>query len=87
VRREPVKALNGGIDGLAYYRKILSKAAGYLKESGWIFFELGFGQSEAVAEIAGRSGFRNITVVKDFAGIDRVLKAEKQAVQSSHLQG
>jgi release factor glutamine methyltransferase len=84
---EPVKALNGGADGLDYYRKILSKAAGYLKESGWIFFELGFGQSEAVAEIAGRSGFRNITVVKDFAGIDRVLKAEKQAVQSSHLQG
>ena len=74
---EPVKALNGGTDGLDFYREILSKAAGYLKESGWIFFELGFGQSEAVAEIAGRSGFRNITVVKDFAGIDRLLKAEK----------
>lgn len=87
VRREPVKALNGGADGLDYYRKILSKAAGYMHEGGWIFFELGFGQSEAVAEIAGRSGFRNITIIKDFAGIDRVLKAEKQAVQSSHLQG
>ncbi|RPI36873.1 MAG: peptide chain release factor N(5)-glutamine methyltransferase [Nitrospiraceae bacterium] len=77
VRREPVKALNGGTDGLDYYREILSTAAGYLKESGWIFFELGFGQSEAVAEIAGRAGFKNIMVVKDFAGIDRVLKAEK----------
>jgi len=77
VRREPAKALNGGRDGLDFYRKILSKAAGYLKEAGWIFFELGFGQSEAVAEIAGRSGFKNITVIKDFAGIDRVLKAEK----------
>ncbi|MDH4232229.1 MAG: peptide chain release factor N(5)-glutamine methyltransferase [Nitrospirota bacterium] len=77
VRREPAKALNGGKDGLDFYRKILSKAGSYLKESGWIFFELGFGQSEAVSAIAGRAGFRNITVVKDFAGIDRVLKAEK----------
>jgi release factor glutamine methyltransferase len=83
---EPVKALNGGADGLDYYRKILSKAAGYLKESGWIFFEIGFGQSEAAAEIAGRSGFKNVTVVKDFAGIDRVLKAEKNS-SIAHLKG
>ena len=74
---EPLRALDGGEDGLDFYRKIFSKAAGYLKACGWIFFELGFGQSEGVAEIAGGAGFKNIEMIKDFAGIDRVLKAGK----------
>ncbi len=73
---EPIMALNGGEDGLDFYRQILSKAAGYLKDNGCIVLELGFGQSEAVAEIAGNSGFKNISVKKDFAGIDRILKVE-----------
>jgi release factor glutamine methyltransferase len=75
---EPLRALDGGEDGLDFYRKILAKASGYLKEKGWIFFELGFGQSEAVAEIAAHAGFRNIELIKDFAGINRVLKAVKE---------
>ena len=74
---EPVRALSGGEDGLDFYRKILSKASGYLKEDGCIIFELGFGQAEAVADIAKRSGFKQISVTKDFAEIDRVLKAGK----------
>ena len=74
---EPLRALDGGEDGLDFYRKILSKAAGYLNEGGWIFFELGFGQSEAVAEIAAHAGFNNIELIKDFSGIDRVLQAER----------
>ena len=74
---EPLRALDGGEDGLDFYRKIFSKAIGYLKEGGWIFFELGFGQSVAVAEIAGRAGLKNIELIKDLAGIDRVLKAGK----------
>jgi release factor glutamine methyltransferase len=74
---EPLRALDGGEDGLDFYGEILSRAAGYLKEGGWIFFELGFGQSEAVAEIAVRSGFKNIELIREFAGIDRVLKAKK----------
>ena len=74
---EPLRALDGGEDGLDFYRETLSKASGYLKEGGWIFFELGFGQSEAVTEIARNSGFNNISIKKDFAGIERMLKAEK----------
>ncbi|PKL51870.1 MAG: peptide chain release factor N(5)-glutamine methyltransferase [Nitrospira bacterium HGW-Nitrospira-1] len=73
---EPVEALNGGKDGLDFYRKILSKGRGYLKEHGCILLELGFGQSEDVREIARGSGFKNISVKKDFAGIDRILEAE-----------
>jgi len=75
---EPVLALSGGADGLDFYRRILSEAPGYLKEnSGSILFELGFGQAEAVSEIARKAGFKNLSVTKDYAGIDRVLKAEK----------
>lgn len=72
---EPVMALDGGEDGLDFYRQILSGAAGHLQDNGLIFLELGFGQAEAVAEIAGNSGFKNISLKKDFAGINRILKA------------
>jgi release factor glutamine methyltransferase len=75
---EPVSALDGGEDGLDFYREILSKASGYLKVDGSILFELGFDQAEAVADIAKQAGFGHISVRKDFAGIDRVLKARKQ---------
>ena len=75
---EPVEALDGGEDGLVFYREILSEATVYLKEHGSILFELGFGQSEVVKEIAEGSGFKCISISKDFAGIDRVLKARKQ---------
>jgi len=74
---EPLRALDGGEDGVDFYRKILSKGGVFLKEGGWIFFELGFGQSEAVAKIAAHAGFKNVELIKDFAGIDRVLKAGK----------
>jgi release factor glutamine methyltransferase len=74
---EPVRALSGGEDGLDFYRKILLKASGYLKENGSIFLELGFGQAEAIKEIADRSGLKKLTILKDFAGIDRILKAQK----------
>jgi release factor glutamine methyltransferase len=74
---EPVNALDGGPDGLDFYREIFLQAPGYLNEKGSILVELGFGQSKEVHEIAANNGLQNITVVKDFAGIDRILKAEK----------
>ena len=74
---EPDRALNGGEDGLDFYRKILSRAAGYLKERCYLLFELGVGQAEAVAEFAVNSGFNNVSIKKDFAGIERILKAER----------
>ena len=74
---EPAEALDGGPDGLDFYRKILSKSPLYLKKNGFVVLELGFRQSEAVADIAKEARFEHISVTKDFAGIDRVLKAEK----------
>ncbi len=73
---EPLEALDGGIDGLDYYRKILAGAGKFLNKERAIMLELGFGQAQDVAEIAIKNGFRNISIKKDFAGIDRILKAE-----------
>ena len=74
---EPVNALDGGPDGLDFYREIFSQAPEYLTEKGSVLVELGFSQSEAVKEMARNNGFKNISILKDFAGIDRVLKGGK----------
>jgi len=70
---EPLEALNGGKDGLNFYRKIIENAGKYLLNSGLIFLEIGQGQAKAVQDIALISGFNVIEVVKDIAGIDRVM--------------
>ena len=69
---EPVEALDGGIDGLDYYRMIISGARGYLKGNGYLILELGAGQSDAVRKMAEDEGFKNISLVKDYAGIERI---------------
>ncbi len=70
---EPHLALDGGDDGLDYYRKITSKAGDFLKEHGWLLFEIGYNQEKDVSEILNINGFRNIVVLKDLAGLDRVV--------------
>jgi release factor glutamine methyltransferase len=74
---EPVEALDGGEDGMDFYRAILLSAGEYLKAGGLIFFELGYGQAEEVLKFAKRQGFKDISVITDYAGIKRILKAEK----------
>jgi release factor glutamine methyltransferase len=71
---EPVAALDGGEDGLDYYRKIISGACDYLMENGFLMLEIGIGQSEPIREIAEYEGFDKIQVLKDYAGIDRIVK-------------
>jgi release factor glutamine methyltransferase len=81
---EPRNALDGGGDGLRYYRTILSEAPKYLTppcpplpRGGWgggvIFLEIGEGQAEEVLVIAMQNGFCNISVIKDYAGIERIV--------------
>ena len=70
---EPRNALDGGEDGLSYYRTILSEARRYLMLSGVIFLEIGEGQAEEVSGIAMQNGFCNISVIKDYAGIERIV--------------
>jgi release factor glutamine methyltransferase len=75
---EPMEALDGGEDGIDYYRLIIPGAAEYLKEEGCLICELGIGQSEAVSRIALVAGFKKISLREDYAGIKRILVAEKE---------
>ncbi len=70
---EPVMALDGGTDGLAFYRRIAGDAGAYLNGGGMLFFEIGCEQAADVCKIMEAAGFREVEVVKDFAGLDRVV--------------
>jgi release factor glutamine methyltransferase len=71
---EPPEALDGGEDGLEFYRKILSCSADHLADDGFMVVELGQGEAGEVAKIAEETGLRPVSVVRDFAGIERVLR-------------
>lgn len=70
---EPMAALDGMEDGLFFYRKIVAESKQYLTKEGMLFFEIGHDQAEAVSALMEEAGFKEITVVKDFAGLDRVV--------------
>jgi release factor glutamine methyltransferase len=73
---EPISALNGGPDGLDYYRRILEKAGNYLKEGGYLLLEIGADQSKDVIKIINdRLKLKNILIKKDMSGLDRVVIA------------
>ncbi|MGN0320148.1 MAG: peptide chain release factor N(5)-glutamine methyltransferase [Lachnospira sp.] len=74
---DPILALDGSEDGLKYYRNISSEAGMYLEPDGWLCFEIGAEQALDVSDIMEREGFRNITVIKDLAGLDRVVMGRK----------
>lgn len=70
---EPVLALDGGEDGLDFYRKIIAEAPGHLNSGGWVLFEIGYNQGEAVSGFMRQAGFKDVEVKKDYAGLDRVV--------------
>lgn len=70
---DPYIALDGGEDGLDFYRRIIGGAQDYLKRGGQILMEIGSGQAKAVRELLYEAGFKEIDVCKDFAGLDRVV--------------
>ena len=70
---EPRLALDGMSDGLYYYRSIVSQCRDYLKEDGALLFEIGAGQGAAVSELLKEAGFVSVQVIKDLAGLDRVV--------------
>lgn len=72
VRAEPVAALDGGEDGLKFYRKILSFSK-FLKPGGRMLLEIGYDQADAVTSLAKEAGFSEIRVIKDLGGNDRVV--------------
>ena len=76
---EPVIALDGGEDGLEFYRRILTPASFYLREGGWLLLEVGQGQGEKVAEQIERNGtFLKPQILPDLSGIERVVKVQRK---------
>lgn len=72
---EPELALFAEGDGTGFYKKIIENSGKYLKTNGFVIFELGINQSEIVKSYFEKCGFKNITIEKDFAGIDRIIFA------------
>ena len=70
---DPYIALDGGEDGLDFYRRIIGGAQDYLKRGGQILMEIGSRQAQAVSELLREAGFKEIDVCRDFAGLDRVV--------------
>ena len=70
---EPMNALDGYEDGLFFYRKIVEEVPGYLKKGGRLYFEIGHDQGAEVSALLTEAGFNQVRVIKDYAGLDRVV--------------
>ncbi len=74
---EPSEALFAENDGLYFYYEICQKAFNYLADFGYLLFEIGYKQGKNVSEIMKNFGFKNIDVIQDLAGLDRVVIGQK----------
>ena len=72
---DPMSALDGGKDGLDFYRIIAEQGAKVLKPGGRIYLEIGYDQGEAVSELLRTHGFSDVRVINDLAGKERVVAA------------
>lgn len=70
---EPVSALDGGEDGLYFYRKIITEAPRFMRKGAYLFFEIGCAQAQKVKMLMQEAGFVQVEVLKDYAGLDRVV--------------
>ena len=73
-RFDPRIALDGGEDGLVFYRRIIARAGCFLKKHGKIFLEIGYDQGRAVSGMLKDAGFEDVEIIKDYGGNDRVVK-------------
>lgn len=70
---EPMQALDGGVSGLDFYQAILADVHQYLNRDGYLFFEIGYNQGQAVSGLMKNAGFCDVCVKKDYAGLDRIV--------------
>lgn len=70
---DPRLALDGGDDGLDFYRRIIEGAKAKLGKRGWLFFEVGKGQADDVVALMQESGYESVQTVKDYNKIERVI--------------
>lgn len=74
---EPKRALDGGESGLIFYEKITENATEYLQNKGYLIYEIGCDQAEDVKKIMIKNKFEDIKILKDLAGLDRVIFGRK----------
>ena len=74
---EPHMALDGGPDGLAFYRSILEGAGNHLTEKGWLIVEIGYDQGSVVRSMFVDHLFESVQVIKDLAGHDRIVLGQR----------
>lgn len=73
VQQEPKQALDGGRDGLDYYRVLIEHAPDYLADEGHVLMEIGYDQKQMVLDLAAKRGYSSCSVKQDYAGKDRVV--------------
>lgn len=84
VQNEPLLALDGGQDGLFFYREIIKQAHKYLEEQGYLCIEIGEDQKEQVITLINNCNYyKNIQAFKDLSGHDRVIICEKNKSEKS----
>ena len=74
---EPMGALDGTESGLYFYEKIIPEAKNYLTVGGQLLLEIGYDQGEAVENIMKKEGYIETKIIKDYAGLDRVVTGIK----------
>lgn len=74
---DPYIALDGLEDGLHFYREITQQSLNYIKSGGWLLYEIGCTQAHDVSDIMSEYGYSNIKVIKDLAGLDRVVMGRR----------
>lgn len=77
---EPMSALDGGVDGLDFYERLVGDALNVVRPGGGVFFEIGDGQGAALAKLFHEAGFEDIRIEADYAGHDRYASAVLPAV-------
>lgn len=75
---DPLLALDGGEDGLDFYRAIISQAPSRLEKDGLLFFEVGKGQASAVRKLLKENGFEEIKTIKDYNKIERIVCGKRK---------
>lgn len=77
VRHEPQRALDGGADGLAVIRRLLADAPNFLRPGGYLVFEIGIDQSEAIGQLINHTAWKLVELRKDLQGIPRTVVLRK----------
>ena len=79
---EPRMALDGGEDGLSFYRKIIPGAAQFLVTGGLLYLEIGYDQAKEVTALMKEAGYYEVRTVKDYGGNDRIVCGIKSIHQN-----